>query len=100
MASRVPHQKFYILAVNLYVLDLEVDANSGDVLRSEAIIAEFLQKATLADLRVAKSDQLDFHVSCLLFPLGLLLLLLHICLLLIHIIIIKCNTYNYFRSVS
>jgi hypothetical protein len=39
----VPHQKFDVLTINLNILDLKIDTNSGNVLCSEFIICEFLE---------------------------------------------------------
>lgn len=38
LSGRVPHEQLHVLAIDLDVLDLEVDAYRGDVLRRETVI--------------------------------------------------------------
>jgi len=62
LARRVPDLELDSLAVDLDVLDLEVDADGGDERGGEGVIGVTEKEASLTDAGVADHEQLALHV--------------------------------------
>ena len=62
LSGRVPDLKLDALAVNLHILDLEVDANCGDERGGKGVVSVTEEEAGLADAGVTDHEQLALNV--------------------------------------
>jgi len=62
LTRRVPDLELNSLAVDSYVLDLEVDADGGDEGGGEGVVGVTEEEASFTDARIADHEQLALHV--------------------------------------
>mmetsp|Transcript_13674 Transcript_13674/g.22337 ORF Transcript_13674/g.22337 Transcript_13674/m.22337 type:complete len:155 (-) Transcript_13674:43-507(-) len=62
LTRRVPNLELDSLAVDFYVLDLEVDADGGDEGGGEGVVGVTEEEASFSDAGIADHEQLALHV--------------------------------------